>query len=151
MTGEDELQREHGESRWEQLRRQHRFTLPLLVALVVLTLFNGYGLVASIVSVADEFEHGRELDDITTQIGLLAVIEAVVSLGALAAVWLRRMRGVHVYMGVKAVVLVIGVGIAPEAVSMMIIVPLVLGGVLWVAASQAGWRADGFGRPVGKA
>ncbi|MBB3663566.1 hypothetical protein FB384_002470 [Prauserella sediminis] len=151
MTGENEIRGRREETRWDQLRRQHRFTPALVIALVVLTLFNGYALVASIVSVADEFEHGRELDDLSTQLGLLALAEAVVCLSALAAVWLRQMRGVHIYVGAKAVVLVIAVALAPEAITMFVMVPLLLGGVLWVAASQAGWRADGFGRPVEKA
>lgn len=150
-TGENTVQRERGESRWQQLRRQHRFTGPLLFVLAMLTAFTAYATVGSIAALVDEVSHGRELDDVTTQLALLALVESVVSLGALAAVWLRRVRGVHVYVGAKAVVLVLGVGIAPEAVSMMVVVPLVLGGVLWAAASSAGWRADEFDRSAGKA
>ncbi|GAB3476769.1 hypothetical protein [Amycolatopsis cihanbeyliensis] len=146
MKGEEESTRPPLGSRREALRRHHRFTPVLVIVLIVLTLLNGYALLLGIELVTEEVEHGGDIADLELQLGMLALVESVVSVGALAGVWLRRVRGVYVYLAAKVLTLVFGFALAAEYVTLPVVLPLALGGVLWWAANSAGWRLDGWAR-----
>ncbi|NIJ11130.1 hypothetical protein FHU38_001474 [Saccharomonospora amisosensis] len=112
---------------------------PVVVLLTLLTLANVYAMVSGVALVADEFEHGRELDDLSTRLAVLSLVEAVVSLAFLTAAWLRRLWGVHAYLAVK-VVMVLLISVAARQFVPLALLPALLGVLLWAAVHHAGWR-----------
>ncbi|EHR52067.1 hypothetical protein SacmaDRAFT_3864 [Saccharomonospora marina XMU15] len=112
---------------------------PVVVLLTVLTLANVYAMVSGVALVADEFEHGSELDDLSARLAVLSLAEAVVSLGFLTAVWLRQLWGVHAYLAVK-VVMVLLISVAARHFVPLALLPTLLGVLLWAAVHHAGWR-----------
>lgn len=120
-------------------RGERQLGKPLVVVLTLLTLATGYTVVRGMQLVAEEFEHGGELDDMSTRLAVLALVESVVSVGLLAAVWLRRLWGVHGYLAVKVLMVLLS-SVAVERFVPLALLPVLFAGLLWVAVRQAGWR-----------
>jgi hypothetical protein len=102
----------------------------LIVLLVIVTLANLLALVIAVEAWYDETTHGGDL----AGLAMLSLLLTVVALAGIVGAWLRRPWGPPLYFAAQAMGFLFLLVAAPDAITLLTFVPLVLAGLLWFLA-----------------
>lgn len=102
----------------------------LIVLMVIVTVANLFALWIAVEAWYDETTHGGDL----AGLAMLSMLVTVAALAGITGAWLRRAWGPPLYFAAQAMGFLFLLFAAPDAITPLTFVPLLLAGLLWFLA-----------------